>query len=395
MIKGENQSLRVLIVDSTRSYGGSFESSLTLARHLNGVAGIRAGLVSAQPRDVIRSRISRDLPFFRLAHPEPDELPAYVNARIPLGTEVLRRGNLLSALRLALLARRFGCRVLHLNNLLTRQFHGVIAARLGRMRCVCSHRGFEWPSSLAARLEKNIDRHVPCSASIEADLLDKGIELGKIVTIPNGVDTAIFSPDVTPLDFQRTFGIPPGKKIVAIFGRLTPWKGHDIFMIAAKKVLSRFPEAHALIVGGPTPEDPNFDGRLKVMSSAYGISSRITFTGYRRDIPAIMRACHVVVQCSIKPEPFGLAVLEAMACGIPVVAAANGGPMEMIRDGIEGHLFPTGEANFLEEKIVAVLSNSESASKLGKAARERVMQFYSADQIAARHATLYRNLPGI
>jgi glycosyltransferase involved in cell wall biosynthesis len=395
MKKGKIRIVRVLIVDTTKVPCGSFEASLTLARHLNGKPGIRAGLITAQPRKVIRNRVPKELTCVRLDHPPAEEISSYPRAKIAVSTELRRRGNLLAAVRLAFIAKLFACDILHLNNLLTRQLHGVIAARLGGFKCLCSHRGIEWSSKLAARLESDINRHVACSTLIESDLVTKGIRKDKIVTLPNCVDIDVFSPQVAAVDVTRSFGIPAGRKLIAVFARLVPWKGHDIFLIAAKKILEGFPEAHILVVGGAGEEEPGYEGRLKVMSSAYGLTGRITFAGHRRDIPAIMRACSAIVHASTKPEPFGLAVLEAMASGVPVIAAAEGGPMDMIRDGIDGHLCPPGDAHFLEEKIASVLADPESAAKIASAGRERAVQLFAADKVALQHALVYRSLPGI
>ena len=92
-------------------------------------------------------------------------------------------------------------------------------------------------------------------------------------------------PDATPVDLGAEFGVPPGRKVFAIFGRLVPWKGHEVFLKAARLVMDAVPEAHAMIVGDVSDGDPDYGERLRALAGELGIADRTTFTGFRRNLP--------------------------------------------------------------------------------------------------------------
>ena len=138
-------------------------------------------------------------------------------------------------------------------------------------RCVVSFRGYEYPSRLIRPLRSLVDRYIVCSKPVKSHIVNVlGIPEAKIAYIYDPVDTDIFSPEVPPADLERLFGVPRGRKVFAIFGRLVPWKGHAVFLKAARLVLEAVPEAHAMIVGDTADGEPAYGDELRELSSRAG-----------------------------------------------------------------------------------------------------------------------------
>ena len=121
-----------------------------------------------------------------------------------------------------------------------------------------------------------------------------------------------------------------------------------------------------MIVGDVSDGDPAYGDRLRAMAGELGIADRTTFTGFRADVPQLMRAADVLVHASIEPEPFGTAVLEGMACGRPYVAMNEGGPAEMITSGVHGLLVGPNAPEAMAEALVTLLTRPEVAGEFGR-----------------------------
>ena len=134
------------------------------------------------------------------------------------------------------------------------------------------------------------------------------------------------------------------------------------------------PDVHAVVVGGDHPLEPGYRAELEALAERLGISERVHMTGYQPDATAWMRRFDVVVHASDN-EPFGIVLLEAMAIGKPLVAGAGGGPLEVIRDGVEGFLVPYGDSGLLAQRISEYLADPELRRRTGAAAAERAAEF--------------------
>jgi glycosyltransferase involved in cell wall biosynthesis len=170
---------------------------------------------------------------------------------------------------------------------------------------------------------------------------------------------------------RAALGIAPGERVAGIFGRLQVWKGQHIFLRAAAELARRDIVARYLVVGGSVfGLDPNYANDLQRFAKDAGIAERVHFLGQRSDTNALMNACDVVVHASVEPEPWGLALAEAMAAGRAVIGAAAGGPLEMIVDGQTGLLTPPGDAAALAGAMESLFRQPERRRALGEAARQ-------------------------
>ncbi|HZD42680.1 MAG TPA: glycosyltransferase family 4 protein, partial [Methanomicrobiales archaeon] len=229
----------------------------------------------------------------------------------------------------------------------------------------------KWLESQAAGLQA---RFIAASPSIQWDLYDLGVKR-KIEVVPSGID------------YQHIQTVPPSPMAsdVIFAGRLIPEKNVDVLLSALVLVREQLPQIHCLVIGdGPEKDD------LEKLSTRLGLSGTVTFTGFLESQDTVigaMKASKVFVFPSSQ-ESFGIAVLEAMACGIPVITTDH--PQNAARyfvNGRNGLLSPLS-AEELADKIVMALGSSGGA----KMACRETAQAYDWDAIVERLESLYKNI---
>ena len=195
----------------------------------------------------------------------------------------------------------------------------------------------------------------------------------KIAVIPNGLD---FAP------YQAPSRRPRLRKVTMV-ANLRPEKGHDVLIDAAVEVLRRFPDAQFELVGGGTELQA-----LLARAESRGVLHAFTFLGHRDDVPERLADADIFVLPS-RSEAFPNGVLEAMATGLPIVASAVGGIVELIHDGTTGLLVPAGDAAALADRICRLMNDAAFAARLGGAARDEALARYSFDRMVASFESLY------
>jgi glycosyltransferase involved in cell wall biosynthesis len=175
--------------------------------------------------------------------------------------------------------------------------------------------------------------------------------------------------------------------LVATFAR---WKGHDVFIDAVADLAARRP-VRAYIVGGPiyaTAGSQWMLAELRERVEARGLADVIGFTGHVEDVPAAIRALDVVVHASTEPEPFGMAIVEAMACGRPVLAARAGGAAEIV-DGTHALGYAPGDAAALASGLESLILDPPRRAELGTRARESACARFCPSRMAAEFREAY------
>lgn len=195
---------------------------------------------------------------------------------------------------------------------------------------------------------------------------------GRAVTlVPNGVDVDKFAAPRRSRETVRCqFGVPEGVPLVVSVGRLIGWKGLHVVVEA----LSGIPEAHYLIVGQGEERE-----RLAQLASKLGLADRVHFAGVQAhaDLPDILHAADAFVQPSVGEEAFGISVVEAMAAGLPVLVSKNGGMVEIIQDAAHGFVLPPGDVEAWRDALGQVMGDANLRAKVGRAARERVVEHFT------------------
>ncbi len=233
-----------------------------------------------------------------------------------------------------------------------------------------------------AALARLASAFVAVSAPIRDELIDAGIPDRRIRRIPNGVDTRRFAP-ADPAERARLramLGLPGGP--VAIYsGRLAPEKGPDV-------LLDAWAEARRLSVAGTlclVGEGPDL-AALRARAVRLGVAGSVRFPGACTDVAAWLRAADAFVLPS-RAEGLSVALIEAMACGLPVVATDVGGTRDAAGEG--ALLVPPERPAEIAEALAAVLAGGERARALGEAGRARAVERYGIERVAARHLELY------
>lgn len=223
---------------------------------------------------------------------------------------------------------------------------------------------------------------VSCNEDL-AELVGLGCSRRRLSLLPRPVDARHFSPEgpaVHRTDRQR---------IVTVTRDLLPYRGVD----DAIRALSRLPGAELVVVGGPDRHSLDKDAdarRLLGVARAVNVSDRVHLTGHvsRDDLPRVLRSADVFVAPSWY-QPFGVALVEAMACGLPVVASAAGGMLDTVVNDVTGVLVPPRNPFKLAKSLDEVLRAGALRSGMGLAGRVRAQSRYCSDRVAAEAAEAY------
>ena len=199
----------------------------------------------------------------------------------------------------------------------------------------------------------------------------------KIRIIHNGVDPALFDVN-TDRGVLAEFGFAEGDPVVGILAALRPEKDHATFLRAARIVIDEMPRARFLVIG-----DGATRPQLEALCSELRITPNVHFAGARDDVARLLRAIDVFALSSVTVECFPIALLEAMACARPAVCTAVGGIPEMINDGETGYLVPPKDPQQLAARLVSLLSDPQTARRMGRAGRDRVEAEFDLDRSVA------------
>lgn len=177
---------------------------------------------------------------------------------------------------------------------------------------------------------------------------------------------------------------------IGLVGRLSPWKGQDVFLRAfALAFPSGSERAH--LVGSVMFGEHEWEASLRALVSELGLTDRVVFRGFQEDIWAEYAQLDIAVHASTTPEPFGQVVLEAMASGVPIIASNEGGPAEVVSDGVDGLLVAPRDPALLAAALVALASSASQRSDLAAAGRVTAEK-YRPERTAQGLLEIYRSL---
>ncbi len=242
-------------------------------------------------------------------------------------------------------------------------------------------------STLAGLYERTIggfilrasSRVIAVSDAVAGHTLRLGARPASVITIPNGVDTQRFAP--------RTSG-GSSRPTVVFVGRLIFNKGPQFLLDAVPQVLAQHPDARFEIVGdGPMRQ------ALELHARRDGLNGCVHFAGQRDDVERLLTEADVFVRPSLL-EGMPLTVLEAMACGLPVVATPVGGTAELVHDGVNGYLVEPGSRTELAERLCTLLGDAGLRRDMGSKGRTLVESGYDWNEIADRTVEVYEQALG-
>ncbi|MDP8909497.1 MAG: glycosyltransferase family 4 protein [Chloroflexota bacterium] len=295
-----------------------------------------------------------------------------------------------AALAVRRAAARMRADLLHANSVRAGLVTGI-AARLGAPPAIVHVRDCLPPAAASAasmRLLASGARVVLVNSdytwrSVEA-LIGAGRAPLRVVHSPVDVDR--FDPDRhDPRAARAALGISPDAPVLAVVAQLTPWKGQDDAIRIVARLKRTHPGVRLLLIGTATfsgrstrHDNQAYVRRLHTLIAEQDVTREVVLLGERADVPALLRCVDVLLVPSWE-EPFGRAVVEGMAMGVPVVATSVGGPAEILRDHVDGLLLAPRRPALWAAEIDALLADPNRRSSMGSSARRRALERFGLD----------------
>ena len=218
--------------------------------------------------------------------------------------------------------------------------------------------------------------------------------IDQLPVIYTGVDSARFRPGLGS-GLRRELSIADDALVVAMAARFQPVKGHHIFQALAEQVLRAQPKTRFIVAGddvfGVAADQRYRDQILARADKQPTLRASLQYIGFRHDIEAVYAAADIFV-CPSDFESYGIANLEAMACGLPVVSTRRGGPTETLVHGETGYLVDAGDVEALSAGVLRLLNDADLREQMGAAGRRRVLETFSIAAAADEHMKLYEKL---
>ncbi|MEW5945533.1 MAG: glycosyltransferase family 4 protein, partial [bacterium] len=254
---------------------------------------------------------------------------------------------------------------------------GVLAGREARLPVVWHFRDalFWFPERVMVKaLQAAFRPVVIANSKTTASFL---VRSRRVRVIYNGIDPESVRAARDAGEVREELGIPGDAVVIGMAGRVQRWKGHEVFLKAAGMLVKDFENVYFVIAGSPIYGDGGFPERLEISAREAKIARRVVFTGFRKDIYDVMQAYDVYVHPTVKEEPFGRGIIEAMALGKPVVASRLGGPSEIVLDDCTGLLVAPGSSVELARAIGRLVIDRTTAAQFGENGRKRVLTQFS------------------
>jgi len=302
--------------------------------------------------------------------------------------------------RLAKIMKDFRPDIVHTRNF--GALEGIAAARLARIPvAIHSEHGYELEIMVGLPFRRRVlyralfamtDAVFTVTDDLRAyHAKQSWFEVEKISVIHNGVNTERFSP--VPESVQHTreaLGISQDRVVVGSVGRLVPIKDHATLLRAAELLMRQGKNIHVLLVGSG-PEQARLEAQALASPE---LAARTTFTGSSDNVPQLLNAMDVFVLPSIN-EGMSNTLLEAMSCGLPIVATRVGGNTELAEEGRSAHLFRAGDVYELSAILEGLINAPEIRSEFGRAARMRALEQFSLVQMVEAYRDLYLRLASL
>ncbi|MBM4195944.1 MAG: glycosyltransferase [Gammaproteobacteria bacterium] len=260
---------------------------------------------------------------------------------------------------------------------------GMAACRVG-LPAVLSRRVDRPERRVTARFRyRSYSRVIAISRAILQQLEGAGVSARRLALIRSAVEPALSDPNWTRERLCREYGLDPRVLLVGCVAQLIPRKGHELLLRAWRLILRECPTARLLLFGQGALES-----ELRRQVRRLGIGHSVVFAGFRTDLPSFLGRLDLVVHAALE-EGLGLALLEAQAAAVPVVAFRAGGVPETIADGRTGYLVKAGDIEALAIAVSELLQNEERRRAFAEAAWQwAAREFRVADMVEA-HLTLY------
>ena len=371
-----SRALRILQISSARTLGGG-------ERHLVDLIGglARRGhevSVALRPDSPLRGELA--------------SLPARNVLALPLRNSL----DIGSAIALARFVRERRIEIIHAHMARDYPLAALAAGRAPDARLFVTRHVLFPLGRVHKFLLRDVSRVVAVSEAVARALRAGGIfPEHKICIIPNGIDIDRFEKVATEID-REAYRLGLGVRVplvVGTIGELSEVKGQEDFIRAASIIARQTDAVEFLIVGEDASRSGETRARLVRLIDELGLGGRVQMLGRRTDVAEILTCMDVFVSAS-RSEAFGLALVEAMAAGVPVVATATEGAREVVEDGATGSIVPVGDADALALAVGQLLASAGQRSIFVENARRRARERWSVERMVKETEAIYLEAAG-
>ncbi len=297
--------------------------------------------------------------------------------------------DLKAAKELSQLCRDYEIDVVH-THFLRENGVATLSKLFGNQAKIINTRHMPWVNRGLTRLVnrqivRGNDYVIAVSESVREILIRELGDLKKIKRIYTGIDLKNFKN--RNYDFRKRYGIDQGEVVITSTARLSPEKGQEFILDAIPIVLSQIDKPVRFVFVGNGPDREKLEAKVREM----GLEERVLFLGYQQDIASILLASDIFLLCS-QSEAFGIAILEAMACQLPVIATSTGGITEIIgKDLSAGRLVDYGREDQLSNELIQLIEDKAMRRELGTCGQALVESKFNLNQTIQETLKLYEN----
>jgi glycosyltransferase involved in cell wall biosynthesis len=365
--------MRILQICSARAIGGGERHLIDLT---NALAGKGHDLYAAlAPNSPLRSELITALP-------EQNIITLRLRNALDVG----------SALRLARFARERNIEIIHAHMARDYPIAALAAHSAGQLPYILTRHVLFPLNKLQRFALRRVARVISVSQAVADNLrAQKIFPEQRIAIIPNGIRANLFfrEADASSRVLWRERLNARAAFFIGIVGHLAPIKGQEDFLRAAALIAERRKDTDFVIIGEDKARGGEHRARLERLIAELDLRERVHLLGWLDDVIPVLGALDLAVSAS-RAEPFGLAIIEAMASGAPVIATISEGAREIIEDGVTGKLVPIGDTEALAKAIDELLDNPSSRKRMATRARQTVCERFSLEQMVAATEEVYR-----
>lgn len=238
-----------------------------------------------------------------------------------------------------------------------------------------------------------VDCALAISQVIKKNLIDTTpLKDNKVKLLYDGINVDKFNPaQAGRKKIRNEFNIESQDIVIGMMARFSPGKGHEEFIRAAEIVSSKYNNLKFMIVGEPSRGEDSYGAEIKSLAENSTIKNKIIFTGFRKDTPDILAAMDIFAFPS-HAEALGMALIEAMAMGIPSVCSKSDGVLDIAVDNVTSYLFEKQNTHDLADKLEQLIASPVKREEFGKAARERVIKNFDINLVTGQVVDIYNEL---
>ena len=363
--------MKILQIGSARTIGGGEKHLVDLVNGLHGRG--HEVYVAIRPDSGLRAEL----------HALPERNILALPTEGPL--------NILNAFNLAQFIRESKVDIIHGHIAPDYVLASLAAKRAGRGKLVITRHVLFQLNKLHSKMLKRVDGVIAVSQAV-ADSLH-AFDPAKITVIHNGIDLSRFTRDGDARDWLQSLVKSDIRNsfIVGMVGHLAPIKGQEEFVKAAAIVSSRRTDMAFVIAGEDKSRTGENRRQLEQLIHNLGLEGRVHLLGWVDNVPRLLSALDLLISPS-RSEPFGLSIVEAMACEVPIIATKSEGAREILEDGVTGKLLRSGNPEELADAIVSMLDDEEKRRRLVARALEVVRNRFALESMVSATEQVYESL---